>query len=423
MKIGQLARLCGVSVATVRYYVSMGMLTPNDSSAQYDFSEREVEDLKLILRMRNHQFKLKEIQQYLILTRHSRMIEPGTIDAALQLLEKKQQEIFAEIEGLKASYRELGEEMEHLKERGLRERRVTGVPLSALSLLVCPHCGAPLKIADAEIENGYILSGSLVCSRDGQYEAKISDGIIETGNLYTGLYDRPDLSRGLYRDMGPEFSFAFQRCQDRITEALLQDSLDGKVILEANINGYFYMYNHLSLLPETSLLILIDKYPETLRMYKALIEQCAIKCQILYLADAGVDYPLKKGAVDRYITMCGEGEYLLYHEKCYLEEAKDFLKPDVRIYGTYLSYDVNSKSRNNLRVKYPESSWRGFHMPYLKEDYDRCGFQMQQEQMGAVTDCGAHVYAFSCQVIGEVLRLYSFTAERKISDKKDKKER
>ncbi len=48
-----------------------GMLIPNDSSAQYDFSEREVEDLNLILKMRKHQFKLKEIQQYLILTRHS----------------------------------------------------------------------------------------------------------------------------------------------------------------------------------------------------------------------------------------------------------------------------------------------------------------------------------------------------------------
>ena len=63
MKIGQLAKLCGVSVATIRYYVSMGMLIPNDSSAQYDFSEREVEDLNLILKMRKHQFKLKEIHR------------------------------------------------------------------------------------------------------------------------------------------------------------------------------------------------------------------------------------------------------------------------------------------------------------------------------------------------------------------------
>ena len=154
MKIGQLAKLCGVSVATVRYYVSMGMLIPNDSSAQYDFSEREVEDLNLILKMRKHQFKLKEIQQYLILTRHSRMIEPSTINAALTILEIKQQEIFSEIEELKNSYREIGEEIHNLREKGTAERRVTGVPVSALPLFACPYCGEPLNIEDAEIKNG-----------------------------------------------------------------------------------------------------------------------------------------------------------------------------------------------------------------------------------------------------------------------------
>ena len=146
MKIGQLAKLCGVSVATVRYYVSMGMLIPNDSSAQYDFSEREVEDLNLILKMRKHQFKLKEIQQYLILTRHSRMIEPSTINAALTILEIKQQEIFSEIEELKNSYREIGEEIHNLREKGTAERRVTGVPVSALPLFACPYCGESLNI-------------------------------------------------------------------------------------------------------------------------------------------------------------------------------------------------------------------------------------------------------------------------------------
>ena len=158
MKIGQLAKLCGVSVATVRYYVSMGMLIPNDSSAQYDFSEREVEDLNLILKMRKHQFKLKEIQQYLILTRHSRMIEPSTINAALTILETKQQEIFSEIEELKNSYREIGEEIHNLREKGTAERRVTGVPVSALPLFACPYCGESLNIEDAEIKNGYIIS-------------------------------------------------------------------------------------------------------------------------------------------------------------------------------------------------------------------------------------------------------------------------
>ncbi|MFR2897951.1 hypothetical protein [Hungatella sp.] len=85
--------------------------------------------------------------------------------------------------------------------------------MSALSLFACPYCGETLNIEDAEIKNGYIISGKLVCAGhakgecEKKYEAEIIDGIIETGNLYTEMYDHPDLTRGLYRDMGPEFSF------------------------------------------------------------------------------------------------------------------------------------------------------------------------------------------------------------------------
>ena len=94
-------------------------------------------------------------------------------------------------------------------------------------------------------------------------------------------------------------------------------------------------------------------------------------------------------------------------------DAVRYLKDDVRIYGTYLSYDRTAKSRKNLLDKYPESSKRGFQMEYLLEDYTKCGYEMAVEQMGAITDCGAKVYALACQVIGEVMRIYSITAWKK----------
>ena len=51
--------------------------------------------------------------------------------------------------------------------------------------------------------------------REKKYEAKIVDGItVETGNLYTGIYDHPDLKRGLYRDR-TGIQLCFQRCYDR----------------------------------------------------------------------------------------------------------------------------------------------------------------------------------------------------------------
>ena len=49
------------------------------------------------------------------------MIEPSTINAALTILETKQQEIFSEIDELKNSYREIGEEIHNLRKRNSRE--------------------------------------------------------------------------------------------------------------------------------------------------------------------------------------------------------------------------------------------------------------------------------------------------------------
>ena len=104
-------------------------------------------------------------------------------------------------------------------------------------------------------------------------------------------------------------------------------------------------------------------------MYKALIEQCDIKCQIPLYRRCRDGLPVKSSCVDRYITFCGEGEYMLYHQNCYLMDAARYFKEDVRVYGTYLSYDRSAKSRKNLLTKYPESSKRGFQMEYLLEDY------------------------------------------------------
>ena len=60
---------------------------------------------------------------------------------------------------------------------------------------------------DTSFQENSLCSGHGNGTCEKKYEAKIVDGIVETGNLYTGIYDHPDLKRGLYRDMGPEFSF------------------------------------------------------------------------------------------------------------------------------------------------------------------------------------------------------------------------
>lgn len=71
------------------------------------------------------------------------------------------------------------------------------VPLRALSLLQCPLCGGRFKLENADLDARYIYRGNLRCAC-GE-ELPILDGILETGNLYTGAYDQPDLKRELHK--------------------------------------------------------------------------------------------------------------------------------------------------------------------------------------------------------------------------------
>lgn len=413
MKIGELAQLCGVPQATIRYYVRTGMLLPNDSGAQYNFTQREYHDLQLILKMKQQHFNLKEIQNYLVLTRHSNFIEPDTISECLKLWEAKRAEICKQIAQLQQSVEDIDQEIAELRCRTVKPVQQTGVPLSALNLLVCPHCGKPLMVNNASIPGEYVYSGTLCCSNQEcpqGYQAVIDNGIIKTCNTYTAPYDSPDLKRGLYRNMVADFSSALQKCADYVSDKLVKCDLHGKVLLEANVNGYFLLYRYLDILPEDCICVVIDKYPETLEMYKSLIEQLELKLNILYIADAGERFPLRDNCVDLYISYFGENEYQLYHKHCFLHDAARYFKSNVLILGSFLSYDKKSKSRKNLQKKYPECSERCNQADYLREDYKALGYHLNMTEVGSTTDSGTYQYSFECHVRGEPLRIYHFIA-------------
>lgn len=413
MKIGELAQLCGVPQATIRYYVRTGMLVPDDSGSQYNFTEREYQNLQLILKMKRQKFNLKEIQDYLVLTRHSNFIEPDTIAACLQMLDAKRQELSQEIGELQQSVQEIDQEILDLSSRAVQSADKTGVPLVALNLLACPHCGMRLKVDNASIQDGGIWSGTLYCA-NGEcpkgYHAAIEHGIVKTGNLYTGDHDWPDLKRGLYRNMVPEFSTGMQKCYDYLSEELKKADLHGKVVLESNINGHFFFYQYLHLLPEDCVLVVTDKFPEILEMYRDLIEQLGVKQDILYIADNSVNFPLKRECVDFHVSYWGENEYQLYHQRPFVEDAKKYFKESIRVLGAYISFDRGAVSCKNLKVKYPECCEYPYQMDHLRQAYAQAGFKVEAAEVSSLTDSGGRQFSFACHVPGEVMRIFRFHA-------------
>ena len=58
MKIGSFAKEFDVSIDTVRYYIDVGLLTPQKDGKNYIFSVRDVDDMKLICTFRNYKFSM-----------------------------------------------------------------------------------------------------------------------------------------------------------------------------------------------------------------------------------------------------------------------------------------------------------------------------------------------------------------------------
>jgi DNA-binding transcriptional MerR regulator len=67
VKVGELARLAGVTAETVRYYARVGLLRPatDDSNGYRRFNSADLERLRFILRAKQLGFQIGEISQIL----------------------------------------------------------------------------------------------------------------------------------------------------------------------------------------------------------------------------------------------------------------------------------------------------------------------------------------------------------------------
>ena len=410
MKIGEFARMCDVTKDTVRYYVNIGLLIPRMQGSQMSFAEREYEDFHYIQKLKDMRFNIKEIRAFLCLRRMSNMIEPATIDECVELLGAKKESLSEEMKTIENSIHLIEEEIENFEKRKNAEKSDrTGVPISTIPLLVCPHCRQHLNIENAVINFKYIYEGDLSCSCG--YHARIEDGIVKTENIYEGTHDWPDLHRKLYREIGEKWEIYTQKCTDMLIEQLDAQDWGGRVILEANINGFFFTYNYLHQMPKNCIYIIIDKYQEVLAAYKELFEQLYPGLDILYIADASEKPPIQDGCVDLFLSFFGENEYSFYHKQTQLEDIHHLLKPDGTVLGVFQGFAPEAKSRRLLIERYPEGNKKLADIEALREGYKNCGYKLSETEIGKVIKTEDH-HMYICHLDGEPLTMYCYEAKR-----------
>lgn len=279
-----------------------------------------------------------------------------------------------------------------------------------LSLLCCPVCHSPLSLSEVEMDQRFIYHGTLGCSCG--YQAKIDKGILMTPNKNTNLQDTPDVTRELYKDLPPELISMFQRSYNWMLRCMEETDLHHKVIAETYINAWFFMHNHLEYLPADSQYLVIDKYPETLLMYKHLIEKQRPDLDILYLADSSTVFPLKSECIDIHLDFFAVNEHNFYHDTFLYREILPYMKKQSDFIGTYFYFEHAPRSMRLLLGTYPECYSQNFSLSYFHQSLKEENIEiLAEEDCGFTTDSGNNL-GFGFHVKGEKMHLLPYHGKR-----------
>jgi len=410
VRIGKVSEKYHISVDNIYYYINYGLLVPPKPRGQYVFDEQTVRDLEWILGLKELDFSLREIHVILSLKRISGLADPQDMEELKEIFKGKRDFCRKEIGRKQQILEHLDSHIKAMEARESVPQHSTGVPLSALPLLRCPVCGGPLSLSEVEMDQRFIYKGNLSCACG--YSAHISSGILMTPNKNENLQDTPDITRELYKDLPPALISTFQRSYNWMLKQIQETGLHKKVVAETYVNAWFFMHNHLEYLPTDSLYLVIDKYPETLLMYKHLIERQKPELDILYLADSSTRFPLKENCIDVHLDFFAANEHNFYHDTFLYERIAPYLTVQAELVGTYFYFENAPKSMRLLLSQYPECSSSNFQVDHFLSSLEKSGFCLEDsEDCGAVTDSGNNL-GFGFHVKGEKMHLMPYHARK-----------
>ena len=417
MKISAIAKKYGVSKDTLYFYISKGLLIPRINGKQYIADETFERDLQMILKYRDWGFQLNEIHSALSVIRKN---PPGEEHEAKQLLSnilsQRSELISREITELETKLDEIRKDIEELhddkgEKKGTPGRKI-GVPLSMVSMLRCPKCGGNLGFSNSEMSQTQITSADISCSCG--YKARIRDGILLTPDQNQSKYDQPDVSKVIYSDV-PDFLTSLYQRSYYWMEKCLKDILHQEsVVMESHLNTYFYLQYECDLLEKNNCrLILIDKYPEILSMYKSALEMMGNDIEVLFIAGDGGEIPLAHGAVDVFVDFFGSNEHQFFNSSALADELSVFLSPAAYVVGTYFSIPGGRQSIKAMKHYYPEASSDNFNLALFKESVSKAGYvQIMSEYIGETADTGEDYRCLGFVDKDEKVRLDSFLLKK-----------
>lgn len=411
MRIGQVSDKYQISTDNIYYYINYGLIVPpKNAGGQYVFDNSTLKDLEFVLELKGLGFPLRVIHRILSLYRVSNLADKQDIEDLKNIYKEHIETLKKNIIRLEEAQISLEKKIADLDNHLPDISSEIGLPINMLRFICCPVCNKELRLSNVQMNQRYIFSGDLSCNCG--YHAQIADGILLTPNRNTSRYDKPDLTRELYKELPSDLISLFQRSYNWMSKKLLQAGPSGKVLLETYVNAWFFLHNHQHILPKYTMMIVLDKFPETLRVYKELIERQKRGLDILYIADAGTKPPLKPQTVDINIDFFAINEHNFYHHTFWMDHLYPYLKKDALALGTYFYFERGHKSIQTLLKEYPESYINNFNKQYFMKSIVK-GFNiLDSEELGYTVDSGENL-GFSFHIKNERMHLFSYLAQKK----------
>lgn len=388
MKIGQVIRQYHIPLNTLYFYIRNGLLVPPKKNNQYVFDQRTLTELEWLLELKEMEFPLKTIHRLLSLRRISNFYSEEDQNELRSIYENHMRELQNKEAALLAARQKTQQNLFSLARQTPAPAR-TGVPVRMLHLLCCPDCGGEFILENASMSQNYIFQATLRCSCG--YSAVIREGILQTPNFNTSLFDKPDTTRELYRDLPSRTLSLFEHSYRWLEKHLTATVSDGKVWLEGYVNAWFFFHNHLELLHPSDCLIVVDKFAETLLAYKGVIDRQGPPCDILYIADSSTRPPLRRHCIDRVMDFFASNEHNFYHLDLYLDHLIPYLKTDSELFGVYFFFRNGRKSMDTLLSGYPEASPFNFNIRWFLENTKNRFQILETLDCGFSTDSGKNL--------------------------------
>ncbi|NDI33280.1 MerR family transcriptional regulator [Chengkuizengella sediminis] len=344
MKIGEFSKKNDISVDSIRHYMDMGLIIAEKVGGKYYFEDTCHQDLKDILYFKKLGFTLHEIQTIFRYKRLGILSPFQQFEYYTTLFDNKYKEIENKIKKYEETKQYLQTEIE-LNQSRREKRSKLGIPLSALSLMVCHQCRSNLNVKNAEIENNQLLNGSLKCVCGNQYF--IEEGILCTEDQYEKLKIRKEndqicITKDIISDyihtVDGNLIDQMYKCLDWMYKKIDPNEMVNKNILELGTGIGLLLRHVYEIIPEDSFYIAVDHQYECLQYVKNTLETSDQTKNILFICSDFLNTPIKNKSIDYLFDLGGTTNYNFEHDTFLLKETDHYLKENCNIFGTYMLF-------------------------------------------------------------------------------------